>query len=120
MTSAQRTQQVTQADRAVVVGVGLKTEPMMEIKENLIELEELVGAAQGEVVGSLIQSLAQWNPSTLIGSGKVEEVKEMVESTKANLVIVDHHLTGVQTRNLEQSIGCRVLDRNQLILDIFA
>jgi GTP-binding protein HflX len=120
VTSAQRTQQVTQADRAVVVGVGLKTEPMMEIKENLIELEELVGAAQGEVVGSLIQSLAQWNPSTLIGSGKVEEVKEMVESTKANLVIVDHHLTGVQTRNLEQSIGCRVLDRNQLILDIFA
>jgi GTP-binding protein HflX len=93
---------------------------MTEIKENLLELQELVGAASGEVVGSLIQTLPQWNPATLIGSGKVEEVKEMVQSAQANLVVVDHQLSGVQARNLEQGIGCKVLDRNQLILDIFA
>ncbi|MGZ3826026.1 MAG: HflX-like GTP-binding protein, partial [Bdellovibrio sp.] len=61
-------------DRAIVIGVGLKSEPLSEIKENLLELEELVTAAGGEVVGSIIQVLPQWNPSTLIGSGKVEEV----------------------------------------------
>lgn len=77
-------------------------------------------AAGGEVVGSCIQTLAQWNPATLIGSGKVSEIKEMVEELKANVVILDHHLSGVQTRNLETEIKTRVLDRNQLILDIFA
>lgn len=108
------------ADRVVVVGVGLKTEPLGEIKENLIELEELVGAAGGEIVGSCIQTLAQWTPSTLIGSGKVQEIQEMVAELKADAVIIDHQLSGIQTRNLETEIKCRVLDRNQLILDIFA
>ena len=112
--------QIKPNDRTIVIGVGLKSEPTSEIKENLLELEELVSAAGGEVVGSLIQTLPQWNPATLIGSGKVEEVKEMVQSSLANVVIVDHQLSGVQARNLEQTIGCRVLDRNQLILDIFA
>lgn len=112
--------QIKLNDRAIVIGVGLKTEPTSEIKENLLELEELVFAAGGEVVGSLVQTLPQWNPATLIGSGKVEEVKEMVTSSEASLVVVDHQLSGVQARNLEQSIGCKVLDRNQLILDIFA
>jgi GTP-binding protein HflX len=107
-------------DRAIVIGVGLKTEPLSEIKENLIELEDLVRAAGGEVVGSLIQTLPQWNPATLIGSGKVEEVAEMVRESGANLVVMDHHLSGVQQRNLSQVTGVRVLDRNQLILDIFA
>lgn len=111
---------VTGQDRAIVIGVGLKSEAYPEIKENLIELEELVAAAGGEVVGSVIQTLQQWNPSTLIGSGKVDEIKEMVNDTQANLVIMDHHLSGVQTRNLELAVGCRVLDRNQVILDIFA
>lgn len=112
--------QIKASDRAIVVGVGLKTEPMAEIKENLLELQELVAAASGEIVGSLIQTLPQWNPATLIGSGKVEEVRDMVVSTQANVVIVDHQLSGVQARNLETAIGCRVMDRNQLILDIFA
>lgn len=112
--------QLKTSDRAIVIGVGLKTESTLEVKENLLELEELVSAAQGEVVGSLVQILPQWNPATLIGTGKVEEVREMVESTNANVVIVDHQLSGVQSRNLETAIGCKVLDRNQLILDIFA
>lgn len=107
-------------DRAIVVGVGLKTEPLSEIKENLLELEELVSAAGGEVIGSLIQVLPQWNPATLIGTGKVEEVAEMVRDSAATIVVVDHQLSGVQQRNLEQIVKVRVVDRNQLILDIFA
>jgi GTPase len=112
--------QIKTSDRAIVVGVGLKTEPTSEIKENLFELEELVAAAGGEVVGSLVQTLPQWNPATLIGTGKVEEIKQMVIDSHANIVVVDHQLSGVQSRNLETSIGCKILDRNQLILDIFA
>lgn len=111
---------IQSSDRAIVVGVGLKSESMLEIKENLYELEELVSAAGGEVVGSLVQILPQWNPATLIGSGKVEEVREMVSSSQANIVVIDHQLSGVQARNLEQIVQCKVLDRNQLILDIFA
>lgn len=112
--------QIKSTDRAIVIGVGLKTEPTSEIKENLLELEELVIAAGGEIVGSLIQTLPQWNPATLIGTGKVEEVKQMVQEAQASLVVVDHQLSGVQSRNLETAIGCKILDRNQLILDIFA
>ena len=112
--------QIKAQERALVIGVGLKSEPTSEIKENLLELQDLVVAAGGEVVGSAVQTLVQWNPATLIGSGKVEELKEMAVNSQATVVVVDHQLSGVQARNLEQAIGCRILDRNQLILDIFA
>jgi GTP-binding protein HflX len=107
--------------KVIVVGVGLKNDPLIEIKENLVELQELVGAAGGEVVGSMIQVLPQFNPATLIGSGKVEEIHLMIKDTGASSVIFDHQLTGVQARNLKKSFEeIPVLDRNQLILDIFA
>ncbi|HPI39891.1 MAG TPA: GTPase HflX [Pseudobdellovibrionaceae bacterium] len=118
MTHSQKS--IQKAERVIVVGVGLKSEPLSEIKENLLELEELVTAAGGEVTGSLIQVLSQWNPSTLIGSGKVEEIALSVEESKASLIVIDHHLSGVQQRNLKESCKVRVIDRNQLILDIFA
>jgi GTPase len=107
-------------DRAIVVGVGLKTEALSEIKENLCELEELVTAAGGEVIGSTVQVLPAWNPGTLIGSGKVQEIKEMVQESSAQVVVIDHQLSGIQSRNLQEEIKARVLDRTQLILDIFA
>ncbi len=112
--------QIRNAERALVIGVGLKSEPITEIKENLLELEDLVRAAGGEIVGSIIQTLPSWNPATLIGTGKVQEVAEMVHESGATVVVVDHQLTGVQARNLETEIKARVIDRNQLILDIFA
>ncbi len=115
-----KTPQIKNQERAIVVGVGLKAEPLSEIKENLLELEELVSAAGGEIVGSIIQVLPAWNPATLIGTGKVQEIAEMVAEAQASVVVVDHQLTGVQTRNLEQVIKARIIDRNQLILDIFA
>lgn len=107
-------------DKVIVVGVGLKTEPLSEIKENLCELEELVSAAGGDVVGSTVQVLPQWNPSTLIGSGKVTDIKEMVQESGAQIVVIDHQLSGIQSRNLQTEINARVIDRSQLILDIFA
>ncbi|WP_409477342.1 GTPase HflX [Pseudobdellovibrio sp. HCB154] len=107
-------------DKVIVVGVGLKTEPLTEIKENLCELEELVSAAGGEVIGSTVQVLPQWNPSTLIGSGKVTDIKEMVQESGAQVVVIDHQLSGIQSRNLQTEIGVRIIDRTQLILDIFA
>lgn len=111
---------INEKDKVIVVGVGLKSEPISEIKENLCELEELVIAAGGEVVGSTVQVLPQYNPSSLIGSGKVQEIKEMAQESKCQLVVVDHQLSGIQSRNLQEEIGCKILDRSQLILDIFA
>ncbi len=104
----------------IVIGVGLKSESFVDLKESLAELEELSIAAGGEVVGSLTQVMTQYNPATLIGTGKVEEVKELVKEAQATVVVMDHHLSGIQCRNLEQEWGVRVLDRNQIILDIFA
>lgn len=111
---------INDKDKVIVVGVGLKTEPISEIKENLCELEELVSAAGGDVIGSTVQVLPSWNPSTLIGSGKVTEVKEMVQESGAQIVVIDHQLSGIQSRNLQTEIGVRIIDRTQLILDIFA
>ncbi len=73
-----------------------------------------------EVVGSQIQLLENYTPSTLLGKGKVDEILQLIENTDAKYVIVDHHLTGIQTRNLEKKWKVKVLDRSQLILDIFA
>ena len=107
-------------DKAIVIGVGLKSDPYVDLKESLAELEDLVYAAGGEVVGTTVQVLEKYNPATLIGKGKTQEIKELAEDAEANLIVMDHQLSGVQSRNLEQETGVRVLDRNQLILDIFA
>ncbi len=109
-----------QSEKAIVVGVGLKTDSIIEIKESLSELEELTYAAGAEVVATLTQILNKYVPATLLGSGKVTEIKSMVEETEASLVIVDHQLSGGQLRNLETELKVKVLDRSQLILDIFA
>jgi GTP-binding protein HflX len=68
----------------------------------------------------LLQRRARPDPATLIGSGKVEEIAGVAASTEADLVLFDHDLTPTQLRNLEAALPCRVLDRTQLILDIFA
>jgi GTP-binding protein HflX len=106
--------------KAIIVGVGLKTDSVVDVKESLSELSELSEAAGAEVVGSVMQILPKYVPATLIGAGKVDEIADLVTQTGANLVIVDHLLSGGQLRNLEETIKVRVLDRSQLILDIFA
>jgi GTP-binding protein HflX len=107
-------------ERAIVVGCGLKSDSFTELKESLAELEELVYAAGAEVVGTTAQVLTKYVPATLLGSGKVEDIKHMAQAAEATLVVVDHSLKGSQSRNLEELLGVRVLDRAQLILDIFA
>lgn len=109
-----------QQERAIIVGVGLKQHSFSELKESLVELEELAASAGAEVVSCLAQVLPQYNPATLLGTGKVQEIKQAALDLEASVVIVDHQLTGIQTRNLEKEIGARVIDRSQLILDIFA
>ena len=77
-------------------------------------------SASIDVSGHTVQVLAAYNPATLIGSGKVQEIKNFIIESKADLVLIDHALTGVQGRNLEVELGVKVLDRNQLILEIFS
>lgn len=92
----------------------------MDAEESLAEFRELVTSAGGEVVAELLQRRSRLDPATLVGSGKVEEIAGVAASTEADLVLFDHDLSPTQLRNLEAALPCRVLDRTQLILDIFA
>ena len=92
----------------------------LDAEESLAEFRELVASAGGEVVAEIMQRRARPDPATLVGSGKVEEILGVAASAEADLVLFDHDLTPTQLRNLEAALPCRVLDRTQLILDIFA
>ncbi len=94
--------------------------PGLDAEESLAEFRELVASAGGTVAAELLQRRARPDPATLIGAGKVEEIAGVAASTEADLVLFDHDLTPTQLRNLEAALPCRVLDRTQLILDIFA
>jgi GTP-binding protein HflX len=89
-------------------------------EESAAELRELATSAGASIVGEILQRRPKPDPATLIGSGKLEELKGAVASTAPDLVIFDHELTPSQQRNLERELDARVLDRTQLILDIFA
>src|SRR5690348_2831966 len=84
------------------------------------EFRELVTSAGAEVAAELDQHRPKPDPATLLGSGKVEELAGVAVSANADLVIFDHDLSASQLRNLEDALPCRVIDRTQLILDIFA
>lgn len=94
--------------------------PGLDVEESLAEFRELVLSAGGQVAAELIQRRPRPDPATLVGSGKVEEIAAVAASTNADLVLFDHDLSPTQLRNLEAALPCRVLDRTQLILDIFA
>ena len=107
-------------ENALIVGVGLKQDDFAETKESLAEACDLAHAAGANVVGTVAQTLTQFHAATLLGKGKIAEIKNMIEEQEISLVIVDHKLSGVQSRNLESAWQVRVIDRSQLILDIFA
>jgi GTP-binding protein HflX len=92
----------------------------LDAEESLAEFRELVASAGGLVAAEVMQRRARFDPATLIGAGKVEEIAGIAASTEADLVLFDHDLSPTQLRNLEAALPCRVLDRTQLILDIFA
>ena len=90
------------------------------VTEHLEELTRLVDTAGAEVVGRISQHIAAPNPATLIGEGKVEEVAGEVAASDASLVIFDEELSPVQGANLERELKVRVMDRAEVILDIFS
>jgi GTP-binding protein HflX len=114
-------------ERVFLLGVGVKRAPRLpntpagELeRESLRELEELARSAGATVTGTMLQLRDALDPATLVGRGKLEEVKTEAHIRHAPLIIVDRNLSPVQLRNMERATDCRVIDRTQLILDIFA
>lgn len=114
-------------ERVLLVGLGLKKAPRVPgvtpaeaERESLVELEELARSAGAQVAGSMFQVRESCDPATVLGRGKLEEVKIEARLHQAPLIVFDGSLTPGQQRNLERATECRVIDRTQLILDIFA
>ena len=107
-------------EKVVLVGVITKEQDEEKSREYLDELEFLTYTAGGEVGKRFTQKLEYPNPKTFIGSGKLEEVKEFILDHKIDTVIFDDELNPAQLRNIEKFLDCKVLDRTNLILDIFA
>ena len=108
------------SERAVLVGVIHKDQNELETIDYLDELELLAKTSGAKVVKTFIQKKYFLSPSTFIGKGKVNEIKEFISLNKINLVVFDDELTASQFRNIERILKCKVLDRANLILDIFA
>ena len=106
-----------EGEKAIVVSVE-KNEDLRPYASQ--EMAALIETAGAEVVGEFFQRRDRPDPAYYIGPGKTEELYAGVQDTKANLVIVDSELSPAQARNLEEAVKCRVIDRTQLILDIFA
>jgi GTPase len=119
--------QVSTAERALLVGVGWKRAPRFpgmpageQGRESLSELVELARSAGAEVAGTVFQMRDTADPATLVGRGKLDEIRAEATAHKAPLIIFDSNLSPVQQRNIEEATDRRVIDRTQLILDIFA
>lgn len=91
-----------------------------EKKRRIGELREIVRSCGGEVIGCITQNVLRYHPATLLGKGKIEEMAQMVEEQSIDLVVFEQELSGAQRLHLSEMLPCRVLDRVDLILDIFA
>lgn len=91
-----------------------------DVEESLEEMKSLIRTAGARVEETIVQARQAPDAATLIGSGKLEELRRLVQLHKADLVLFDADLTPTQLRNLERALDCKILDRTQLILDIFA
>ncbi len=107
-------------EKVVLVGVISGKDGENRINEYLDELAFLVETAGGETIARFTQKLDKPEPGTFIGSGKLREVADFVKAAGVDIVVFDDELNGSQIRNIEKSLDCRILDRNNLILDIFA
>ncbi|BAZ79859.1 GTP-binding protein HflX [Sphaerospermopsis kisseleviana NIES-73] len=114
--------QEVDADHDLVVIVGVLTDDMtpQRFQDTIAELARLVDTAGGDVLQALQQKRSRIHPQTVIGEGKVQEVALTAQTLGANLVVFDRDLSPAQVRNLEAQIGVRVVDRTEVILDIFA
>ncbi|NMG57200.1 GTPase HflX [Geitlerinema sp. P-1104] len=107
-------------DRVLLVGLRTQNMSEAEFEEHLAEVVRLVDTAGGVVLQTIQQGRSRPHPQTVIGSGKVDELALAVQTLGANLVVFDRDLSPAQVRNLEKRIGVRVVDRTEVILDIFA
>lgn len=114
--------QEVDADHDRVLIVGLMTSEMtpLQFQDTLLELTRLVDTAGGDVLQTIQQKRSRVHPQTVVGEGKVQEIALTAQTLGVNLVVFDRDLSPSQVRNLEMQIGIRVVDRTEVILDIFA
>lgn len=105
-------------EKAIVIGLDTGTD--INFKESILELENLAEACNVEVIGKTFQKADAPTANYYVGSGKVQEIKELITTLDANLVIFNDELSPSHIRNLEKALDCKVIDRTILILDIFA
>jgi len=106
-------------ERVVAVGVHFPQSDEAGVRGSLEELARLIDTLGGDVVESVVQRRKAPSPSHFIGRGKAEEIGHRVEEMGCDLVVFDSELTGTQQKNLEAAVGCRIVDRTGVILDIF-
>ena len=111
---------IQQQENAVLVGVITKDQTEMQLMEYLDELAFLADTAGATVLKHFTQRLPHPDSKTFVGKGKLEEIKNFITEKKGNLVIFDDELSGSQITNIEKAVGVKVIDRSDLILDIFA
>ncbi len=109
------------AERALLVGAPRRgTTDALHAEDHLDELARLADTAGAAVVGRIIQQIRVLSPSLYLGRGKVEQLRKLAQETDATILLFDGELSPVQGKNLEQALGLRIMDRAELILDIFA
>jgi GTP-binding protein HflX len=108
------------AEKAVLIGINYPGQDPRETEDYIDELSFLTETAGAEPLKRFIQKLEMKDPRTFLGSGKIVEVAQYVEENNIDIAIFDDELSASQIRNIEKTLGCRILDRTNLILDIFA
>ena len=108
------------SEKVVLIGVITQFQDETKSKEYLDELEFLTLTAGGVVIKRFVQRVDKPNPKTFLGIGKLEEVKQFIDANEVGTAIFDDELTPGQLRNIEKILNCKILDRTNLILDIFA
>lgn len=112
-------QEIKSMERVLIIGVELNTDTI-PLENSLDELEELVEAAEGTVIARLTQKMSAIHAAHFIGKGKAEEIKNYCDELDITTVVFNDELSGAQLRNLEKMIDKKIVDRTNLILDIFA
>ncbi|HOV10222.1 MAG TPA: GTPase HflX [Bacteroidales bacterium] len=107
-------------ERAILIGLITLTQNKEKALLYLDELSFLLKTAGGEVAGKFLQKIDRPDPKSYVGSGKIEEIRNFIQGNNINLAVFDDELSPSQIRNIETALKCRVIDRNNLILDIFA